>query len=161
MKTFTPFLVTAAVFLAAPALAQDAGQTAADSNMEILKQKVKADKKLVVAGNMELTDAEAQKFWPLYDAYQKELDTINEHLAQTIRAYADAFNQGPIENDTAEKLLKEALSAQEAEIKLKRSYADKMSEVLPATKTARYIQIENKIRAALDAELASQIPLIY
>lgn len=161
MQILTSLCLTAAVFLAVPVLAQDAGMSAADTNMEILLQKVKADKKLLVASNMDLTDAEAKSFWPLYDAYQKELEKINQNLFKTIQDYADAFNKGPIANDQAKKLLNEALTAQESEVKLKRTYADKIGKVLPAAKTARYIQIENKIRAVINAELARQIPLAY
>ena len=156
--------------MAAPAMAQDvtpgAGSGAgsgADTNMEILIQKIKADKKLLVASNMDLSDAEGKKFWPLYDAYQHELMEVNQRLGKTIKDYADAFNEGKgtISNDAAKKLLNEALSVEEAELKLKRTYADKIGKVLPATKTARYIQIENKIRAVIKIELAKQIPLVY
>jgi len=130
--------------------------------MEILKEKVKADKKLIVATNMNLTDAEAKAFWPLYDGYQKELDQLNQRVGATIRSYADAHNagKGMIPNETAKKLLKEALATDEAEVKLRQSYAAKLEKVLPATKVARYLQIENKIRAILKFELASQIPLV-
>jgi len=161
MQVFTPLLLTAAVFLAVPALAEDAGKTAANTNMEILYQKVKADKKLLVSSNMDLTDAEAKSFWPVYDEYQKELDTINRNLGKTIKEYADAFNKGPIANDTAKKLMNEALVVQESELKVRRSYAEKVGKVLPASKTARYIQIETKIRAVVNSELAAQIPLVY
>lgn len=141
----------------APAFAQPVS----DSNMEILKEKLKADKKLLVAGNMDLTDAEAKQFWPVYDSYQKELEGINKHLGQTIKDYADAFNKGTIPNDTAKKLLNEALSVEEQEVKLKHSYAEKLGKVLPATKVARYIQLETKIRSLIRFEMAQQIPLVY
>lgn len=161
MRPLTALLLTTAAFLASPALAQDAAPSSADTNMEILIQKIRADKKLLVASNMELTDAEAKKFWPLYEAYQKELDKINQNLTKTIKEYADAYNKGPIANDTATKLLNEVLSVQESELKVRRTYAGKIGKVLPAAKTARYIQIENKIRAVLNFELARQVPLVY
>ena len=161
MRALAPLLLAAAAFLASPALAQDAPSSSPDTNMEILIQKIRADKKLLVASNMELTDAEAKKFWPLYDAYQKELDKINQKLGKTIKDYADAFNKGPIANDLANKLMNEVLSVQESELKVRRAYASKIGKVLSAAKTARYIQIETKIRAVLNFELAEQIPLVY
>ena len=137
-------------------------QEAAQMNMEILKEKVKADKKLLVAANMNLTDAEAKTFWPLYDGYQKELEQLNQRLLTTIKSYADAYNagKGEISNDQAKKLLAEALAVEESEVKLRQSYAEKLGKVLPATKVARYLQIENKIRAIVKFELAAQIPLV-
>ncbi len=149
-------VVTLAVALAAPAAAQDKGTT----NMEILRQKIKADKKLVVAANMGLTEAEAKGFWPIYDAYQKDLEQLNDRLAKAIVAYADAYNKGPVPNETAKKLLDEALAIEQAEVTLKRSYVPKLEKVLPEAKVARYIQIENKIRAVVRYELAEKIPLV-
>jgi len=161
MKSFVRVIVAGMVLCAVPAFAQTEAST--DTNMEILMEKLKADKKLLVASNMDLTDAEAKSFWPLYEAYQKELDKVNQQLGKTIKEYADAYNEGKgtISNDTAKKLLHEAISVEEQEVKLKRANAEKVGKVLPAAKTARYIQIENKIRALIKFELARQIPLVY
>ena len=135
-------------------------QTPTTTNMEILRQKIKADKKLVVAQYLQLTDAEGATFWPVYDAYQKDLQQVNQRLTSVIQAYAEAYNKGPVANDVAKKLLDEALAVDEAELKLKSSYMPKIVGALPVTKAARYIQIENKIRAAIRYELADGIPLV-
>jgi len=158
MKVLTALLLAGAVMVATPVFAQDKGS--ANTNMDILMQKVKADKKLLVATNMELSDAEGKTFWPLYDGYQKELDQLNQRLVKAIAEYADDYNKGPVPNDTAKRLMNEVLSVEMAEAKLKSAYADKIGKVLSATKTARYIQIETKIRALLKFELAKQIPLV-
>jgi Spy/CpxP family protein refolding chaperone len=142
--------------LAAPAAAQGTGTT----NMEILRQKIQADRKLLIAQNLELTDAEGAKFWPVYEAYQKDLQQINQRLETTILAYAEAYKKGPIGDDAAKKLLGEALAIDEAELKLRTSAVPKVMAVLPATKAARYIQMENKIRAVVRYELAAGIPLV-
>ena len=81
-------------------------------------------------------------------------------MASVILAYATAYNKGPVANDVAKKLLDDALAVDEAEAKLKGSYVPKVLAALPATKAARYIQIENKIRAAIRYELAEGIPLV-
>lgn len=132
----------------------------ATSDMEILRQKVKADKKLLVASNMNLTEAEAKAFWPVYDAYQKDLQQINERLNKVINDYASAFNKGTVSNETATQLIDETIAIEMAEANLKRTYVPKLKEVLPGTKVARYIQIENKIRALVRYELAAAIPLV-
>jgi hypothetical protein len=142
--------------LASVALAQ----APATTNMEILRQKLKADKKLVIAQNLQLTDAEGKIFWPVYDAYQKDLQQVNQRLASVILAYADAYNKGPVATDVAKKVLDEALAVDEAEQKLKSSYVPKVLGALPTLKAARYLQIESKIRAAIRYELAAGIPLV-
>jgi len=143
-------------------MGQAQAQESTQMNMEILKEKIKADKKLVVATNMNLNDAEAKNFWPLYDGYQKELDQINQRLITMIKGYADAYNagKGEISDEQAKKLLGEALAVEESEVKLRQSYSAKLGKVLPATKVARYLQLENKIRAIVKFELAAQIPLV-
>ena len=151
-------LLTGAMFLATSAMAEN---RMSDTNMEILKQKMKADKKLLIAENMQLSEAEGKQFWPIYDSYQKDLEQVNQQLGKTIMEYADAFNKGSIPNDTAKKLLDEAISVEEQEVKLKRSYAEKLEKAIPATKAARYIQMETKLRSLIKMELAQQIPLVY
>lgn len=154
MKFLRTILLTLVAALALPALAQDT------SNMEILRQKVKADKKLLVAQNMQLTEAEGKAFWPVYEAYQNDLQKLNQRLGKTIADYADAYNKGPVAGETAKRLLNETLAIEEAEVKLKRSYVPKLEKVLPGMKVARYVQIENKIRAVIRYELAGAIPLV-
>ena len=137
------------------------GQTApTETDMQILAQKVKADKKLLVDVNLHLTDAEAKGFWPIYDAYQKDLEGVDGRILKVISAYADAYNAGPIPNDLAKHLIGEYLDIQQDEAKMDGSYVPKLSEVLPGAKVARYLQIETKIRAVVRYELAGRIPLI-
>ena len=151
--------VTACAMVAALGITA-AAQTTGTANMEILRQKVKADKKLIIAENLQLTDAEGTAFWPVYDAYQKDLQQINQRLGAVILAYAEAYNKGAVADAVAKKLLDEAVAVDEAEARLKTSYVAKILATLPATKAARYVQIENKIRAALRYELAAGIPLV-
>jgi hypothetical protein len=158
MAMMTRFVTALAILVGLASVA--VAQTTATTNMDILRQKVKADKKLVVAQNLQLTDAEGKGFWPVYDAYQKDLQQVNERLTAVILAYANAYNKGPVANDVAKKLLDEALAVDDAEAKLKSTYVPKILATLPATKAARYLQIENKIRAVIRYELAAGIPLV-
>ena len=154
MQITKGILLAVAALLALPAAAQTA------SDMQILAQKIKADKKLVVAANMQLTEDEAKGFWPVYEAYQKDLQGINKRLVGAIKNYADAYNKGQVSDEVAKKLISEAIAIEEAEVKLKRSYVPRLEKVVPGMKVARYIQIENKIRAIGKYELATNIPLV-
>jgi hypothetical protein len=147
--------VTALV--AVPVFAQD--QTS-DTNMQILLDKVKADKKLVVAANMELNDTDGKAFWPIYDAYQKDLQAINDRLGKTILAYAEAYNKSTLTDAQAKQFSDEALAIDQDEIAMRKTYAARLSRVLPGKKVARYLQVENKIRAAIRYQLAAGIPLV-
>ena len=157
-RTLTSLCVVFALFMfATPAMAQQP----TDVDMDILAAKIKADKKLLVSTNMELTDQESKDFWPLYDSYQRELQVANGQLVSLISEYAEAYNKGPVANDIAAKLIREVLSSEAKELKLKIAYMAKIGKVLPAFKTARYLQIENKIRAIIKFQLAAEIPLMH
>jgi len=129
-------------------------------NMQILRDKIKADKKLVVATNMELTESEAKGFWPIYESYQKDLQKINRRLANLLESYAADFQGKSLTDDKAKKLINEAVAIEQAEANLKSTYAPKLSKVLPVKKVARYLQIENKIRAVVKYDLAQGVPLV-
>lgn len=127
------------------------------NNMQILVEKVRADKKLIVADNMQLTETEAKAFWPVYGQYQNELFLIRTRSAKLIGDYRKAYEN--MTNDTAKILLDEYMTIEALTLKLRKAYLPKFREVLPETKVMRYYQIENKIEAALRYELATSIPL--
>src|SRR5437762_10280383 len=129
-------------------------------NMQILRDKIKADKKLVVATNMELTESEAKSFWPIYEEYQKELQKINRRIANVLESYAADFRSKSLTDDKAKKLIDEANAIEQAEVNLKSTFAPKLSKALPSIKAARYLQIENKIRAVVKYDLAQGVPLV-
>lgn len=129
-------------------------------NMQILRDKIRADKKLVVATNMELTESEAKDFWPIYEQYQKDLQKINQRMANLLESYADDFRNKSLTDEKAKKLIDEALKIDRAEADLKSTYAPKLSKALPITKAVRYLQIENKIRAVVKYDIASGVPLV-
>ena len=147
-------MVGVVMVLVAPGIAQE---KPAD-NMQIVLEKIRADKKLFVAENMELTEAEAKAFWPVYEGYQDELFLLRARTAKLIKDYADAY--GKMTNDTAKKLLDEYMTIEVLGPKLRQAYLPKFRKVLPEVKVVRYYQIENKIQAALIYELARSIPLV-
>ena len=155
--TFFLTLVAAiTVLVVSPVLSQD---KPAD-NMQILLEKVKADKKLLVAANMELTESEAKGFWPVYEEYQKELTAIYQRIGKLIESYAAEYRAKTLTDEKAKTLVDEMVAIDQADGGLQASYVPKLSKVLPPKQVARYLQIENKIRAAVKYELAKGVPLV-
>jgi hypothetical protein len=128
--------------------------------MQILLDKVKADKKLLVAENMDLTQSEAKRFWPVYEAYQKDLDAINQRMAKLIESFAVDYRAKTFTDEKAKFLIDELVAIEQADGGLQASYVPRLRMVLPPKKVARYLQIENKIRAVLKYDLAANIPLV-
>lgn len=150
-------LLLAAAMLALPcAAAEDASAGAAD--MQALRGAVKADKKALVASTLQLTDAEAKKFWPPYDAYQRALDAVNRRRAVAVEELLGLDK--PPSDLYAKKLAGELIAADEAELKARRKVQNAAMKALPATKAARYLQLEGRIRAYQAYDLAAAFPLL-
>jgi hypothetical protein len=157
-KSTISALAGALLLLGLAARAADPSPPADD--FSILRDKIRADKKLLVAANMELTEPEAKGFWPVYDQYQKDLHAINLRIADQLERYADDLRDGTMTDEGAKKLIEESVSIEQAEADLKPRYAPKLGKVLPARKVVRYLQIENKIRAVVRYDLVSGLPLV-
>jgi hypothetical protein len=147
-------LALALLLLAPVARAEEGAQT----TMDIVREGLKSDKKVLVATNMELTDAEAKAFWPVYDRYQKELFDVQSQLVEVVEEYA--ATRDTLTDDQAKGLVERYLGAEEARTKVRRSYLAAFAKTLPGKKLARFYQIENKIDAVVRFELASEIPLV-
>ena len=135
-----------------------AAQDKPADNMQFLVEKIRADKKLLIAENMQFTETEAKAFWPIYEQYQDELFLLRARLMKLINDYAAAYEK--MTDDTAKRLLDELLTIESLRLKLSQAYLPKFRDVLPDVKTVRYFQLENKINAALVYELAEKIPLV-
>jgi len=147
------FVLVLAVFTV-PLLAQE---KPAD-DMQIVRDKIRADKKLFVSENMKLTESEAKAFWPIYDAYQKDLGKLWDRSFKVIEEYAKNYES--MTNEAAKKLVDEYIAIEAARQNLRTSYLPKFRKAVPEKKVARYYQLENKIHAAISYEMATKIPLV-
>ena len=145
------FLVS---FMAGVAGAQD---KPADT-MEIFREKARADKRLVVATTLDLTEGEAKAFWPVYNAYQSDMITYYDRVVKLIDTFAKAYSS--MTDETATKLLGEFLALETDHAAILKSYAPRFRRTLPPVKVARLYQVENKMRALVNYEIAREIPLI-
>src|SRR5512136_2229895 len=130
MKTifFVTLVAVITIWFVSPVVAQD--------NMQILRDKIKADKKLVVAANMDLTESEAKGFWPIYEEYQKDLASINQRIGKLIESYAADHRAGTLTDEKAKTLVDEMVAIEHIDGALQESYAPKLGKVLPPKKVA-------------------------
>lgn len=130
------------------------------NNLEIIHEKLKADKKLIVSKYMELTESEAKNFWPVYEEYQKDLQKIHDRLGSLLKNYAAEYRGQSLTDEKAKKLLDEWLTLEQDDAKQRKSYVPKVLKALPPKKAARYLQIENEYRMLLNYDLAATVPLV-
>lgn len=119
---------------------------------------LQTERKLLVMQNLDLTPTESEAFWKVYDQYAADLKKVGDRRVKVITDYAAAYDT--LSDETAEKLIKESMGYQSELVDLRKSYLKKFSKTLPATKVARFYQVENKLDAITNFQLARQIPLV-
>jgi hypothetical protein len=143
-----------ALGLALPAAAGEADE----ASLDILVGTIQANKKALVAVNLDLEDDEAEAFWPLYDRYQDDLASVRDRFVKIIEDYTTDF--ATMTDDEANQLLEDFLEIEVERAEVRKKYRKPFSKILPGRKVVRFYQIENKIQAILRYELARDIPVI-
>jgi len=129
-----------------------------DDYIEIARDVLNTEKKAAVAEAMQLSEAESAPFWDLYNEYSMEANRVQNQRIALIKDFANNFEN--MSDEKADELWQGALSYQQQLLKLKKSYYKKFKKIITPGKAAKYFQIENKIEALINAELALEIPVI-
>ncbi|MBF6569854.1 MAG: hypothetical protein IVW54_13370 [Candidatus Binataceae bacterium] len=118
----------------------------------------KAERKALIGENMDLTPAEGKKFWPLYDRYEAAMDQVDKRHAAEIRAYAKAYQN--MTGADAKAKLDEVIAVQQARLNVQKQYIPKFRAAISEIKTTRFFQIDNKLHALIQCQIAQLVPLI-
>ena len=162
MKKFvTTFLVGAAatLLLAGISFGQaQGGDNQYDQYIQLLRKDLRSGKKQFIAVNMELSEAEAVKFWPIYDEYAAEVMKLNDQRLSLITDYAKNFEN--LSDSTAASLSERSIALDKAFAELRLKYVGRIGKVLPGKKAALFFQLEKRIGLLIDLQLAVEIPLV-
>jgi tryptophan 2,3-dioxygenase len=112
----------------------------------------------LIAANLPLTDAEAVKFWPVYDQYQAEITKIGDTRFALIKEYAANYNT--LTDTQAYDLITRMIGVDESLVQLRQKYVPIVEKVLPGKKTAMFFQMEKRVALMIDLQLASMIPIV-
>ena len=135
----------------------DNGQALNDQDIKLLRKNLRSQKKQVVAANMNLTDAEAAKFWPVYDQYAADLAKINDTKVALINDYLDSADT--MNGDQAESYLRKRAAVEESIMQLRLKYIPSFRKVLSGRETALFFQIDWRLGLMIDMQLA-KMPMI-
>lgn len=147
---FSLFALMAFTFLQA--------QVVSDDELQYIKDALKSEKKDLVKEYMGLNDAEASKFWPLYDEYQNQRGGLGRERLQIIRDYASQYAQ--LTDDQAKGLVKRIFKNDKANTKLQQKYFKKISKAVSPLKAAQYLQLESYFQTLVRYEVQDAIPFI-
>ncbi len=142
-----------------PSFAQGSMETNKEE-IELTRATIKLQKKQIVAKNMNLTSDEKDKFWAVYREYQAKMDSVRDRRVKLITDYADTLKNGDLTDAKAWEMLDEYLSFETERLTTKKSFVEKFRQVLPSKKATRFFQLETKLEAIINFELAQKIPLV-
>jgi len=140
--------------------AQDkaASPTVSDQDVQLLRQDIRSRKKQLIAANLPLTDAEAVKFWPVYDQYAAEVTKIGDARFAVIKEYAANYNT--LTDAQAQDLITRSIGVDESFVQLRLKYVPIVQKVLSGKKTAMFFQMDKRVALMIDLQFASAIPLV-
>lgn len=155
MKSTLKFVILAA----AAALLLPFGANAQQERdmIEVLRGQISTDRQAVVALNMDLSEKQSEAFWPVYREYHEKRDELADRRVKLLTEFRDS--QIGMTAEQAKKMLKEAIDLEDKLNDLKHNYRADFEKVLGPRHTLRYYQIENKLDAIINYELASVVPL--
>jgi Spy/CpxP family protein refolding chaperone len=143
---------------AAPASSSATGAVDA-ATLAKLRERIRNDRKGLVAQNLPLTDAEAKAFWPVYERCHESIEAAQRKANRAIVEYVSAESQ--MTDAHARQIVGEVLEAEADGARARKSCFDRVAKVLPGKKAARYFQIETKIAALSRFDVATTLPLVH
>ena len=138
----------------------DDGTAAAltDEQLALLRKDIRSIKKQLIAVNLDLTETEATRFWPLYDQYSADFGKITEARSTIVKEYSDGY--GRLTDDQADNLIRRWLDTDISAAQLRQKYVPVIEKVLPGKKTATFFQLDRRISMMIDVQITSQLPLV-
>jgi Spy/CpxP family protein refolding chaperone len=141
-----------------PATAQISDRAAIDDDLQLFRKDVRSLKKQIIAANLDLTDTEAQQFWPIYDRYAAELAAISDKKYALLTDYTrDYFDMS---GEQAEGYVKGRAEVEQSVMELRLKYFPIFRKAVSAKTTALFFQIDWRLGLIVDLQLASQTPII-
>jgi len=128
------------------------------ADIELLRRDLRSEKKKILAANVPLTPDEATRFWPVYDQYALDMSKHYDVFYQVIKDYAT--NQKTLTDDQANTMIKKWSDEQVAVAQTRQKWVPQIQKVLPGKKAALFFQIDRRLYAAMDLQVASEIPLV-
>jgi len=157
IRYVTTFLT---LLVGAVALGQGAEPTALD-NPELANARamLQAGREQLIREDLQMTEAESAAFWPVYNKYRDEKRVVQDRHALMVANFVETHRRGGFNEEYADGLIKEHFEIRSAILEVQKRYVASFREVLSAVNVARFYQLENKMDAEIDAQLALVIPL--
>ncbi len=129
-----------------------------DAQIEAARKLMRTERRLIHATELALTPEESKAFWPLYNEYAANIQEIGSRKLKLITDYAENFDH--ITDKFANQALDESIDIEMSLMKVRKEYIDRFKRIMPSVKVVRFYQVESKLDAVVNFQLAAQIPLM-
>ncbi|HMD50572.1 MAG TPA: hypothetical protein VKG79_15785 [Bryobacteraceae bacterium] len=133
-------------------------EASSDEDIKLFRKDVRSLKKQIIASNLDLSDTQAQQFWPIYDRYTAELSAIMDTKYALLKEYAENYTN--MTDQQAEAYIKGRAAVEQSIMELRLKYLPTFRKVLSGKTTALFFQMDWRLGLILDLQLASQTPLV-
>lgn len=110
------------------------------------KEEIQAQKVAFISNELSLTKAQAEKFWPVYNAYEAKMENIHKQHRKLVKRLND-FNE--LTEEEAYSSTEKLIELDEQRAAVKREYLIKFSEILGKKKGAKVFYLEEKFKREL------------
>ncbi len=159
------FLVTALLAFAPTVWAQSNAQPAANPDpqniqayVDLLRADVRQEKAEMMGAVMDLSAADAAKFWPIYEEYDAQLAKLNDLRVANIKEYASSYDQ--MTDEKADELIQKAMSYRKQRAELLAKYYERVRQALGGITAARFMQVEEQLLLIIDLQIDSSLPVV-
>ena len=161
-RPFFGLLALAIAFTAPSTKAMAQKETSSGYDVEkdiaLLRRNLRAEKKKLIAANVPLTETEATKFWPVYDAYTADMSKQYDKFYALIKEYAAV--QKTITDAQASDMLKRWAAIQVDIAQTRQKHIPLIEKVISGRKAAHFFQIDRRLYELMDLQVATEIPLV-
>jgi hypothetical protein len=133
-------------------------QPITDEDIQMMRKDIRSQRKQIIAANMKLSDAEAEKFWPVYEQYVSDLVKINGTKYSLIKQYVETH--GALSDTEAETSVDQWVGVDQSVAELRKKYIPVFRKVLSPKNTALFYQLDRRVQLMIDLQLATSLPMI-
>jgi len=129
------------------------------TNIELTRAYIQKARQTIIADAITLTEEESLAFWPAYRDYRVDMARLGDRLVKVIAEFVSA--EASLNDEQANRLLDEYLDIKAKDVSARQKHVRVFRKLLPASKVTRFFQLENKLDAVINFELAETIPLTH
>jgi hypothetical protein len=128
--------------------------------IEVLRSDVNTFKIATLNEALRLTGPEAELFWPVYRAYEKELAAVADRKIALLREFGEHHARGTLDGRAADQIARRWLRNVEDRLDLWKKYHKRLAKAVSPARAAQFLQVEHQMALFIDLSIAAEMPTL-